>query len=142
MLKRITRYALLITCLLLAGAWGWSYAKVEELIYDGDDILVIFTVSQGKAEVFQAKLLRTVFPIQFHSSSPIHQNVKWLGFRYTSTYTQDTYAKHLVLPLWMPFALFSLLALGMWYRPIRNRLRGKRDAGFAVEMKEPQPVKE
>ncbi|MBC7782222.1 MAG: hypothetical protein H7144_00165 [Burkholderiales bacterium] len=64
--------------------------------------------------------------------------------QYRVRYLDDgwvTYDK-VVIPLWTILTPLLLITAWLWYPIIRNRLRGQHETGFAVEMKQPEPVKE
>ncbi len=144
MLTRITRYTLLVLCLLVAGVWAASANRVIGVSCNGHSVCAI----NGTVLVYSLADHKPRFD-WIYSTRP--QTILWgvarsfRSPRITPLYDDSARvieADVIELPLgWLTVIILAATAL-LWYRPIRNRLRGKRDAGFEVEAKPPEPVKE
>ncbi len=144
MLTRITRYTLLVLCLLVVGVWGWSCFHYEAVGYIHSTRLDGFTLESGRLAIYRvndASYWRDGFSQQHYQPMNAIPNITGVfyevgGFKlfsWAASLTRN--GKGIIVPLWMPLIAILIPTVRMWYRPIRNRLRGKRDAGFAVEAK-------
>ncbi len=151
MLTRITRYTLLVLCLLVMGVWGWSHGHYDAVGYIHSARLDGVVLESGQLAIYRVKDASywkdgiTQQHYQPHNAlrnqTGVFYDMAGLRlFSWAPSLTRN--GKGIIIPLWMPFIAIVVPTAAMWYRPIRNRLRGKRDAGFAVEPKQPEPVKE
>ncbi len=151
MLTRITRYTLLVLCLLVAGVWGWSYWRLDQLAYGGASTYAMYT-NRGSLLLVHEKsppLSDSSRGFKFSQTATFsgldqwNKNYRWPGGIYIIEEASAHYPTSvLIVPMRIILMGTALLTTAMWYRPIRNRLRGKRDAGFEVEAKQLEPVKE
>ena len=151
MLTRITRYTLLVLCLLTIGVWAWSLFRAVGMVgvWREGARQVSLDIAAGKVGVywFVDWEDRNEDGI-YCSSNRYEENTQWtdrLGLpapRFQHVAIGAGRSDQLTVPLWIILAPLVLLNIAIWYRPIRNRLRGKHDAGFAVEPKQPEPAKE
>ncbi|MBC7785568.1 MAG: hypothetical protein H7144_17175 [Burkholderiales bacterium] len=151
MVKRITRYTLLIACLLLAGAWGWSVGHVNSGYYWQETWSAHIHLMEGKLKLlkvygavasdctfeFESESLQADVPL----SDRVGLTVPDWGKDVFNILGPLTYV-YIIVPLWTLLTPLLLITAWLWYPIIRKRLHGKRDTGFPVEIKQPEPVKE
>jgi len=151
MLARILRYSLLVLCGLMIGVWGWSERYRESIAWRGVGSYYL-DLQQGEL-IFGHWDHRTRDERGLnHFHGGIDQRVDYRGLAggsrvwgivyhpgyavYSGSGKGVTNTLHFLLfPLWLPTLLVTLITARLWYRPIRDRLRGNHRAGFAVEMK-------
>ncbi|MBC7784725.1 MAG: hypothetical protein H7144_12880 [Burkholderiales bacterium] len=144
MLTRITRYTLLVLCLLVAGVWGWSATHMSGVAYREYSVVVHWgRLTLGFTPINSSIGLRPLInPYKYKTDYGLVRQFEpfrsgWINIDDDNNATIRAYR------IWIPFGWLLLPILmgtiAMWYRPIRNRLRGKRDTGFEVEAKAPSP---
>ncbi|MBC7782603.1 MAG: hypothetical protein H7144_02095 [Burkholderiales bacterium] len=150
MLKRITRYTLLIACLLIVGVWGWSVWHIFGVEYVNQFDWWGIKAQRGHLVCSMGRrLIVWQDGWNWHNYVYRSSNSLYLDFGLALPTSGTSMGKGvsgttywIAVPIWTGCLALTLLSAAMWYRPIRNRLRGKHDAGFPVEMKKPEPVRE
>ncbi|MBC7785744.1 MAG: hypothetical protein H7144_18105 [Burkholderiales bacterium] len=114
----------------------WSYFYCDSLKHGGDITWMLYTNS-GKFSCirFSGRIIAEsgfvfaqspAFAESQEAFGSSHLNIA--GFQFHMGESMF----FIIIPLWMPL-LPLLAATGIvWYRPIRDRLRGKSDRGFSV----------
>jgi len=150
MLTRITRYTLLVLCLLVAGVWGSSYVRTLIVQYWSEQDVQAIHLNCG-AISFQRLDHTLISDLPQNPGLDLDASQQpdptawdqrgtglWMDhFVHSAIGTQSTTIE---VRMWPVLLVLIIITAALWYRPIRNRLRGKGDAGFAVEPKQSDRV--
>lgn len=149
MLTRIVRYTLLALTVAMSICWGLSYLRSAILQYGTSNNLCQVVANRGTvlASLGPNQFAQLGLKFDHGSSRPIPMQLSPFdtpGFDYMTVSRQGSQSTVLIVRLefWFLTGIAATALIASCYRPLRNRLRPKRDAGFEVETKQPEPVRE
>ncbi len=145
MLTRITRYTLLVLCLLVIAAWGWSVRYANRASYAPSDGSLLYVASTSGLIVLNHQSINRWLPgygfkySQYQSRSGADESQ--FGFIWPQFRDYPEY-HYWIIPYWVAFLPIFLATLLLWYPQFKKWRRGTDATGFEVEPKQPEPAKE